>query len=54
MQPDYGGMQQYVQWRNASGNVQQFYTDTSIQVMSHMSICIMPQKLCIQDLRLLC
>lgn len=29
--PDYGGMQQYVTWRNASGNVQQFYTDTSIQ-----------------------
>ena len=32
MQPDYGGMQQYVMWSNSSGTVQQFYTDTSIQV----------------------
>ena len=32
MQPDYGGMEQYVTWENATGVVQQFYTDSSIQV----------------------
>lgn len=32
MQPDYGGMEQYVTWANATGVVQQFYTDSSIQV----------------------
>ena len=32
MQFDYGGMQQYVTWTNATGLVQQFYTDSSIQV----------------------
>jgi len=33
LQPDYGGMQQYVSWANSTGGiVQQFYTDTSIQV----------------------
>lgn len=32
MQPDYGGMEQYVTWANSTGVVQQFYTDSSIQV----------------------
>lgn len=32
LQPDYGGMQQYVTWRNSTGVVQQFYTDPVIQV----------------------
>ena len=32
LQPDYGGMQQYVQWNNATGVIQQFYTDPNIQV----------------------
>ena len=33
VQPDYGGMQQYVAWANATGVVQQFYTDPNIQAM---------------------
>lgn len=33
VQPDYGGMQQYVAWANTTGVVQQFYTDPSIQAM---------------------
>lgn len=37
MQPDYGGMQQYVSWANSTGGVvQQFYTDTSIQVSLYL------------------
>ena len=32
MQVDYGGMRQYVAWANATGIVQQFYTDSNIQV----------------------
>ena len=32
MQADYGGMQQYVAWANATGVVQQFYTDSALQV----------------------
>lgn len=33
VQPDFGGMQQYVAWANSTGVVQQFYTDPSVQNM---------------------
>lgn len=38
MQVDYGGMQQYVAWANATGVVQQFYTDSALQVS--LALCV--------------
>ena len=44
MQFDYGGMQQYVMWANATGLVEQFYTDSSLQV-ALASVCMMQSSL---------